>query len=81
MPNLNKVNSYTSLLKYMKPYKKEALLGFFFTMFEAILEMFVPFLMNLLLSEGIYFDNDLQKYTINSKSLLIISLIMPISSP
>jgi len=60
----------------MKPYKKEALLGFFFTMFEAILEMFVPFLMNLLLSEGIYFDNDLQKYTINSKSLLIISLIM-----
>jgi ATP-binding cassette subfamily B multidrug efflux pump len=71
-----KYKEYIHLLKYMKPYKKEAILGFLFTFIESGLEIFIPFLMNMLLSKGVYFDSATNKYVMNSEQLIIISSLM-----
>src|SRR5574344_1824225 len=71
-----KYKEYFKLLKYIRPYKKEAILGLSLTIFESILEIFIPFLMNSLLTNGVYFDNAQNKYIMNSNQLLLISLIM-----
>jgi len=71
-----KYREYLGLLKYIKPYKKEAFLGLLFTFIESGLEIFIPFLMNLLLSKGIYFDGLTNKYMISNNDLLFISLLM-----
>lgn len=67
--------SYKTIFKYLKPYKKEFFVALFFTIIEASLEMFVPFLMNYLLSLGVYLDNA-NRYQINQDYLILISLIM-----
>lgn len=67
--------SYKTIFKYLKPYKKEFFVALFFTIIEASLEMFVPFLMNYLLSLGVYLDNS-NRYQINKDYLILISLIM-----
>lgn len=67
--------SYKTIFKYLKPYKKEFFVALFFTIIEASLEMFVPFLMNYLLSLGVYLDNS-NRYQINQDYLILISLIM-----
>lgn len=70
-----KTKHYSLLFKYIKPFKKEFILAFSLTIIEASLEMFVPFLMNYLLSLGVYQDK-YNKYQINLDNLIIISLIM-----
>src|SRR5574344_2219840 len=73
---IKKSNGYKKLYKYIKPYKKETILALVLTMLEAALEMFIPFLMNYLLSEGVYYDLTQNKYTINTQNLIFISLLM-----
>jgi len=73
---IKKSNGYKKLYKYIKPYKKETILALVLTMLEAALEMFIPFLMNYLLSEGVYYDLAQNKYTINTQNLIFISLLM-----
>ena len=65
---------YKTIFKYIKPYKREFFISLFFTIIEASLEMFVPFLMNYLLSIGVYKENN--TYHINDNYLIFISIIM-----
>ena len=71
-----KYKEYFALFKYIKPYKKETILGLTLTIFESILEIFIPFLMNLLLTNGVYFDSAQNKYVMNPNQLLFVSLLM-----
>ena len=65
---------YKTIFKYIKPYKREFFISLFFTIIEASLEMFVPFLMNYLLSIGVYKENN--TYHLNDNYLIFISIIM-----
>lgn len=69
-------NSLKILIKFIKPYKKEAILAITLTAFEALLEIFIPFLMNYLLTYGVYFNETTQNYEINTFNLTMISLLM-----
>ena len=70
-----KVRYYPQLFKYIKPFKKELILAISLTIIEASLEMFVPFLMNYLLTLGVYKDANNQ-YQIDLTNLIIIASIM-----
>jgi ATP-binding cassette subfamily B protein len=45
------------LLKYLKPYKKQLILGPAFKLFEAILELFIPLMMAKLIDNGVKANN------------------------
>ncbi len=67
-------DSMLSLMKYASKYKKQLILGPFFKLLEAILELFLPFYMAKLIDQGIK-HNDLN-YTIKMGILMfIMSLI------
>lgn len=70
-----KVRYYPQLFKYIKPFKKELILAISLTIVEASLEMFVPFLMNYLLTLGVY-KNTNNQYQINLDNLIMIASIM-----
>lgn len=65
-----------NLLKYIKPYKSECIGAMVLTIFESILEIFIPFLMNYLLTMGVYFDAPSGRYTINYTNLIFIASLM-----
>ncbi|MFA6755221.1 MAG: ABC transporter ATP-binding protein [Bacilli bacterium] len=64
------------IFKYIGPYKKDFIIAICCFAFETLLEISIPFLMNELLSKGVYIDNVTNKYAINVQNLTIISLIM-----
>ncbi len=70
-----KVRYYPQLFKYITPFKKELILAISLTIVEASLEMFVPFLMNYLLTLGVYKDLNNQ-YQIDLDNLIMIASIM-----
>ena len=76
MKNKNKkAKYYPQLFQYIKPFKKELILAITLTIVEASLEMFVPFLMNYLLTLGVYKDVNNQ-YQIDLDNLIMIASIM-----
>ena len=64
------------LFKYSKPYKKEFFIALITVTFEAALELSCPFLMNLILQDGIILNPDGLTYTIDVPFLITISIIM-----
>ena len=64
------------LFKYSKPYKKEFFIALIGVTFEAALELSCPFLMNLILQDGIILNPDGLTYSIDIPFLITISIIM-----
>ena len=64
-----------NFIKYLKPYKKQFILAILCIVCEALLEVTLPFLMNMLIKNGINTLDDVT-YTIDTNYTLIIALIM-----
>lgn len=59
------------LTKYLKPYKKELILGPFFKLLEAIFELIIPTLMVLIIDKGIGSNDKVYIFKIGGLMLLI----------
>ena len=64
-----------NFIKYLKPYKKQFILAILCIVCEALLEVTLPFLMNMLIKNGITTLDDVT-YTIDTNYTLIIALVM-----
>ena len=79
------IDSYSEIIKYidmikkfarfMKPYKKQFILAICCVVLESMLEVSLPFLMNVLLKNGINTIDDVT-YTMDLNYILIIGSIM-----
>lgn len=59
------------LVKYLRPYLKQVILGPAFKLFEAILELMIPLLMARLIDNGVKADNPSYIYTIGGIMVVI----------
>ena len=63
------------LIRFMKPYKAEAVLGPIFKLFEATLELIVPLVIALIIDNGINSGGNADKpYIVKMSLLLVLSL-------
>ncbi len=58
------------IIKYLKPYKKEFILGPIFKLIEAILELFLPTLMALIIDKGVSLNNKVYIFKLGTLMLL-----------
>lgn len=62
------------LLKYLKPYRKEAIIGPLFKFFEACMEIFVPLIMSQIIDVGIKYEDKKYIWTMGAV-LAVIALL------
>lgn len=62
------------LLAFLKPYKKECILGPIFKLFEAILELLLPTIMSLIINNGVRFHNT--SYVLKMGALMLLMSLL-----
>ena len=62
------------LVKFLKPYKKECIIGPLFKLFEAILELLLPTIMALIINNGVLANN--QSYVFKMGALMLFMAIL-----
>ena len=66
------------LIRFLKPYKKECMLGPLFKLFEAVLELILPTIMALIINNGVQ-NKDLN-YVLKMGGLMLFMAILGYSS-